>query len=179
MRIFARKPNQSHTPVSSTLARSHTATPRLNHRADLMLHLQGTLGNHAVQRMLQTHTEELDAGLTGTASPHFEQDGSRLPLHAPAAGKIQMQLAINELGDAYEREADRVAAQVMRIFEPGLQRACACGGDCPQYQREPPSQEHEPLQTTRAGASDLEQPTVPSIVHDVLRSPGQALDPTP
>jgi Domain of unknown function (DUF4157) len=90
-----------------------------------------------------------------------------------------MQLAINQLGDAYEREADRVAAQVMRMPEPGLQRACACGGDCPQCQMEPPGQEHEPLQTTRAGASDLEQPAVPSIVHDVLHSPGQALDPTP
>ncbi len=178
MQTCARKQNQPQKPVSSNLARSHTAISRLNHRADLRLHLQRTIGNQAVQRMLQTHVEELNAGLTGTASPHFGHDFSRIPIHPPAAGAIQAKLAINKPGDEYEQEADRVAERVMWLPEPGLQRVCACGGDCPTCQTEQSGQEHEHVQTMRAGSSDLGQTSVPSIVHEALRSPGQSLDPT-
>src|SRR5262245_11344571 len=117
MRTFAQKQNQPQKLVSSDLARSHTATPGLHHRADLILHLQCTIGNQAVQRMLQTHPEELKAGLTSTVSPHFGHDVSRIPIHPPAAGAIQTKLAINKPGDDYEQEADHVSEQVMRMPE--------------------------------------------------------------
>jgi len=39
-----------------------------------------------------------------------------------------MKLAINEPGDEYEREADRISEQVMRMPEPRLQRPCTRGG---------------------------------------------------
>src|SRR6266700_5646146 len=64
---------------------------------------------------------------------------SLLPLGRPA---LQTKLTINEPGDAYEQEADRVANQVMRNHQDGgslsvtpdstrtLRRACACGGTC-------------------------------------------------
>ena len=42
---------------------------------------------------------------------------------------------------------------------------------------EPASQEDERLQAQRVGSSGLEQAPVPPIVHGVLRSPGQPLDP--
>ena len=35
---------------------------------------------------------------------------------------LQAKLRINQPGDPFEREADRVAEQVMRMPEPGLQR---------------------------------------------------------
>jgi hypothetical protein len=47
-----------------------------------ILHLQRTIENQAVQRMLQTHTEEPRAGLTNMASPRFGHDFSRIPIHA-------------------------------------------------------------------------------------------------
>jgi pyruvate-formate lyase len=59
MRTFAQKQNQPQKTESSSLARPNAATPRLNHRAELILHLQHTMGNQAVQRMLRigrTHT---------------------------------------------------------------------------------------------------------------------------
>ncbi len=136
MRTFAQKQNQPQKPGSSIHARSHTATPGLHHRADLILHWQRTMGNQAVQRMLQTHAEELKAGLTGTSSPHLGHDFSRIPIHPPATGAIQTKLAINQPGDEYEQEADRISEQVMRMPEPRLQRACACGGACPKCQTE-------------------------------------------
>jgi hypothetical protein len=62
---------------------------------------------------------------------------------------VQADLAMNQPGDEYEQEADRVAEQLMR--EPGAQ-----------------------LQ--RRAASRVQTVNVPSIVHDVLSSPGQPLD---
>ena len=74
MRIFAQKQNQPQRPVSSSLAQPHTAKPGLHHRSDLILHLQRTIGNQAVQGLLQAHAEELNAGLTGTASSRIGHD---------------------------------------------------------------------------------------------------------
>src|SRR5207245_9407980 len=85
-------------------------------------------------------------------------------------------LAINQPGDQYEQEADRLSEQVMRMPEPQLQRACACGGGCTRCQTQQPGQEHARLQTQHIGSSDLEQTAVPPMVHEVLRSPGQPLD---
>ncbi len=176
MRTFAQKQNQPQKPVSSNLARSHTPTPGLHNRADLILHLQRTIGNQALRRMLQTHAEELKAGLTGTSSPHFGHDFSRIPIHTPAAGAIQTKLAINKPGDEYEQEADRISEHVMRMPEPRLQRACACGGACPKCQTEQRGPGHERVHTKRVGSGDWGQAEMPPIVHEVLRSPGQPLD---
>jgi outer membrane protein OmpA-like peptidoglycan-associated protein len=107
----------------------------------------------------------------------FGHDFSRIPIHSPAARVIQTKLAINKPGDQYEQEADRLSQQVMRMPEPQLQRACACGGGCPKCQAEQPGREHERLQTKRVQASDTGQIAAPPIVHEVLRSPGQPLDP--
>ncbi len=175
MRSFAQEKKQHRRPVSSNLARSHTTTPGLHHRADLIPHLQDTIGSQVVQRILQTHAEEPKAGLTEAAS-RFGHDFSRTPTHSTAAGAIQTKLAINKPGDEYEQEANRVAEQVMRMPEPRLQRACACGGGCPKCQAEKLAQGHERLQTKHAGSGDLGQTAVPPIVDEVLSAPGRPLD---
>jgi hypothetical protein len=61
--------------------------------------------------------------------------------------------------------------------EPQIQRVSACGGGCPKCQEEQFGHEHERLQTKQVQSSDLEQSPIPPIVQDVLRSPGQPLDP--
>src|SRR5690348_15611522 len=58
--------------------------------------------------------------------------------------RLQPKLAVNAPGDVYEREADRVANQVMRMRDPEaapaigtaapLVQRCACGGTCPSCQ---------------------------------------------
>ncbi len=85
---------------------------------------------------------------------------------------LQTKLTVSQPGDRYEREADRVAAQVMRMAEPGLNRRVA--------ERE---EEEELLQTKvmdrrRAAGDVAAQPGVPSCVHDTLGSPGAHLDPS-
>jgi hypothetical protein len=177
MRTFTQKQNHPQKPVSSSLARPNLATLGPDHREYPILHLQRTIGNQAVLRMLQTHAEEPKAGLTSTASPRFGHDFSQIPIHPPAAGALQTKLAINKPGDEYEQEADRITQQVMRMPEPQLQRACACGGACPKCQTEQPDQDHDRVQAKRIGSGDLGQTAVPPIVHEVLAAPGHPLDP--
>ena len=176
MRTFAQKQNQPQKPVSSNLARSNTAAPGRDHPEQPILHLQRAIGNQAIQRILQTDAEELESGSIATASPRFAHDFSQIPVHPKSPARVQAKLTVSSPGDIYEQEADRVSEQVMRMPEPQLQRACACGGGCPKCQTEKPAQEHERLQTKRIGSSDLEQTAVPPIVNEVLRSPGQPLD---
>jgi hypothetical protein len=141
-----------------------------------ILQLQRTIGNQAVQRMLQTDAEEREAGFIGTVSALFGRDACPNPIHPPGARAIQASMAISQPEDIYEQEADRTAEQVMRTPEPKLRRACACGGGCRKCQAEQLGQVHERLQTKRFEASDTGQIAAPPIVHEVLRSPGQPLD---
>src|SRR5882672_8881448 len=102
---------------------------------------------------------------------------------------FQPKLAVNEAGDQYEQEADRVAEQVMRMPEPGIpqaksslravplvQRKCAQCEEEEKLQRKcAKCEEEEKLQ--RKETSGSSQPGVaPAIVHEVLNSSGQPLD---
>ena len=121
MRTFAEKlkATQRNILAGSTLPRFDQAGH--SHEANPILHLQRTIGNQALQRMLQTHAEESEARSTAAASPCFAHDFSRIPAHSHAPIGIQPKLMVNTPGDIYEQEADRVADQMMRMPEPQLQ----------------------------------------------------------
>jgi outer membrane protein OmpA-like peptidoglycan-associated protein len=110
-------------------------------------------------------------------SPRSGHDFSRIPVHPPSAAAIQAKLAINNPGDSYEQEADRLAEQVLRTPESRLQRACTCGGGCSKCHAEQPGARHKSLQTKSVQAGYTGQISAPPIVDNVLRSPGQPLDP--
>jgi hypothetical protein len=94
------------------------------------------------------------AGLTGVC-----QDCRKKKL----LGKpLQTKLRINEPGDQYEQEADRVAEKVMRMPETDVSKPLR-EGRTPLVQR----------RVTSAGTEVMEAPLV---VHDVLNQPGQPLD---
>jgi uncharacterized protein DUF4157 len=100
---------------------------------------------------------------------------------AMRSGALQPKLTIGQADDPYEREADRVADQVMRMPAPhsdgnGLsitpgaahraQRKCA---GCEE------EEEEGSLQRKESGGGEAPA-TAPPIVHETLRSPGQPLD---
>ena len=175
MHTFAQKPKatQQTTPAKSTMPGRHFGqSPEVRS----ILHLQRTIGNQAVQRMLQTDAEESEADLTRPASHRFEHDFSRIPIHPPAVGPIQTKLAINKPEDEFEQEADRVSEQVMRMPKPQLQRACTCGGGCPKCQTDKPGHGYERLQMTHVGPGVQAPSAAPPSIHEVLRLPGQPLD---
>lgn len=178
MRTFAQKPKAPQQTTSAKCAIAGRAHFGIGCDVNSILHLQRTIGNQAVQRMMQTHDEGLNAGLASTTSAHFGYDFCRIPIQSPTptGGAIQTKLAINAPGDEYEQEADRIAEHVIRMPEPQLHRACACGGECPKCQTKPPGQGHERLQTKCVQVGDTAQNAAPPIVHEVLAAPGQPLD---
>ena len=101
------------------------------------------------------------------------------------AGSIR----IGEPDDAFEQEADRVADAVMAggltrrhwsmaqvAAGPSLQRKCACGGTPGPDGECEECKQNRFLQRKAVGVPTAN--TVPSVVHEVLNSPGQRLEPT-
>lgn len=142
-----------------------------------ILHLQRTIGNQAVQRLLEAHTANAEGDSATTDIARFGHDFSRIPVHAKVPVKAQTKLTVNTPADVYEQEAERVSEQVMRMREPSAERACSGGGEGPNRQAQQPSQEHERVQTRGSGSSDSGLTAAPPIVQEVLRSSGQPLDP--
>src|SRR4051812_105377 len=178
MRTFARTRHQPPKPVSSNRFRSNTAISGSNPRSDSILHLQRTIGNQAVLRMVLANAEEANVSSASAASRRFVHDVSRIPIHPPAEGAIPPKLAIDEPSDAYEQEADRLADRVMHMSEPKLPHADPSGGGCPAGQTNRPVQAPERLPAERDRAGAPGRIAAPSIVHEVLASPGQPLDPS-
>jgi hypothetical protein len=125
-----------------------------------------------------------ESGLARMQSAYGNQGMQRLL----SGSVLQRKLAINQPGDVYEQEADRVADSVMRMQDPAalpermsqvrsacVQRACSCGssggasGECEECKAKATG-----LQRSSAGPSRSD--SAPPIVHDVLRSSGQPLD---
>lgn len=64
---------------------------------------------------------------------------------------VQAKPAISQPGDMYEQEADRVAEQVMRLSAPAVSER-------------------------QTASAQYTSPSIPPVAHEVLSSPGQALD---
>ncbi len=116
--------------------------------------------------------------------------GNQGMLRLLGGGVLQKKLTVNQPGDVYEQEADRVAEQVMCMPDPAatpdmaavasmnsrssLQR-CSCGqssasgGECEECKSKAVGLQR----SSTAVSPDTE---APPIVHEALRSPGQALD---
>jgi hypothetical protein len=102
--------------------------------------------------------------------------------------RVQRDLVVGGSNDQFEQEANRIADQVMRMpavlqenpaaatfgaSNHAIQRKCACGGT------PGPTGEHcrkKRLSLQRRTASSHGSTDAPSLVHEVLRSPGQPLD---
>ena len=85
MRTFAQKSRinlESRVPL--TLFGLTRQKPGLHHRAGHIMHLQGTIGNQALQRLLKTRDGPLEVDSTKTASAPFTQVSGRMPMQ-PAA----------------------------------------------------------------------------------------------
>jgi len=90
---------------------------------------------------------------------------------------LQTKLAVGTVDDEYEREADRVAAQVTAPH-PVLQRQCACGGagaegECAECRQEPLGIQRQAANPTQAASVPG---IAPPIVHAALRSSGRPLE---
>ena len=96
-----------------------------------ILHFQRTMGNQAVQQLLQTTPEGLKTVSETSASGRSGRGFSRLAVHATAPVTIPSHLAVKTPGDIDAGEADRVAEQAMRQPEPPLRPRAPAGEGAP------------------------------------------------
>jgi hypothetical protein len=116
--------------------------------------------------------------------PLFPADGesrpqpSSLPPARPLAGSIKAKLAVARADDPLEYEADRVADQVMRMPDPkfAIFPALLIERKYAAY-RQGSAHHEEMIQRKPSAAVRLPDRQAPPIVHDVLRSSGNPLDP--
>ena len=115
--------------------------------------------------------------------------GNQGMLQLMASGVLQRKLTVNQPGDVFEQEADRVADSVTRMPDPaaapqpvtsvgpvaGLQR-CSRGPSSSGGQCEECKSKAMALQRTSNPNSALDGATASLIVDEVLRSAGQPLD---
>ena len=105
-----------------------------------------------------------------TTVPRFGHDFSKVSVHSTGHGMIQTKLKINESGDPYEQEADRVTEQVMRMEELEEEiQAKLTSGQAPQVSPILQNQIH----SLRSGGQPLSPPLrnffEPRFVHDFSR----------
>lgn len=105
-----------------------------------------------------------------------DQSQSSSPLAATRLlSTIQAKFVIGQLDDPLEREADRVADQVMGMADPAL----AVSAAPPQVSRKCAACEEEEqttLQAKRPGSIEATADEASAIVHEVLQAPGQPLN---
>lgn len=160
---------------------SHNITGRtqgnLEHgrKAKTPLNHQSAIGNQAVQSMHRNNAVEPNSDMSSLNSAFVELNISRLPLGPPVKGRIQTKLAMSAPGDAYEREADHIAKQIMRMPERQHQHTCSCAGSCPKCQSKKSNALQRHLQPKRFQRSEPAKVDIPSSIHKTLQSTGQPL----
>lgn len=177
MWTFAQKSEAAQQNTSARSTISDRAQFGLSGHVNTILHVQRMVGDHAEQ-LRQPKPDGLAAVFDPSAHGRCSHDFSRIPVPAPASETIQPRLAVNNPGDTYEDEAERISERVMRMPEPPQRCTCSSGGECPKCQTEQPDLAPARLQTKRVGANDAQQIEAPPIVLDVLAAPGQPLDST-
>jgi hypothetical protein len=160
--------------------RSFVPKPRVNQRTSFVHSAMSSSAHlshrHDVNPPASQQDRKLEAIGTPAAPSRFGIDFGQIAIYPPELPALQAKLMVGEPGDEYEQEADRTAERVMRVAEPQLQRACACGGACPNCRTDRLGHGHERLQPQRVQASNAGQVAAPPIVHEALASPGQPLD---
>ncbi len=101
MCTFASRQRPSHQTKSGYSKAHGRGTSAHNCTAGAIFQLQPTIGNQAVQRLLQTNPEGLQVESDTTVSACFAIDLSRIPVNACAPVQTQTKLTINPPGDVY------------------------------------------------------------------------------
>ena len=153
MRTFVQKQKVTQQTTYTMFANSSRTHFGQNRKMTSILHLQGTVGNQALMRLIQCDTAR-----------GFADDSSRIPVHAIASINVQPTIEVNVPGDIYEQEANRVSLEVLRMPDPHVQRTCACDGECPKNQAEQLGPERERFQTKRIQSNGTGQIVAPPIV---------------
>lgn len=133
-----------------------------------------------------------DRGISRTFAG-IGHDFGTIAVHSASSLRLQPKLTVNQPGDIYEQQADRVADQIMRMPDPAqtnrrslsgissglsVQKKCPCGGSAgPTGECDECCKKRLQRKIRNSEPGTQNEPSVPPIVHEVLRSPGRPLDP--
>jgi hypothetical protein len=171
------KPKAVHPPCSKVMA--HPPSQSAVSQAHM---LQRSIGNQATLRLLAQRARDVhendDNASTAIHAAAPSWDFSKIPVFSPnptthLPSPIQAKLKIGAVDDPLEHEADRLADQVMRTPDPEVSLAASpplISRKCAGCAAEEKLQKRPAHPQPSAGEA-------PEIVHEVLRSPGQPLDP--
>jgi len=169
MQAFAQRQKQKSPQPQTSIetAKPSAKAPAESLATHLLPRVQRTLGKQPVPRVLRTKASHPDTHSEGVPSfgPAPGNDLTRLsgPSKSPT---VQTKLTVNIPGDIYEQEAEHVSQQVMRMPEPQVQRACACGGSCATCQKERSRPELAHVEHHSGGTAPLQRAPNPQDVHD-------------
>jgi hypothetical protein len=121
-----------------------------------------------VHEVLRSPGQPLDASTRAFMEPRFGHDFSQVRVHTGAPQGLRASLTVNQPGDEYEQEADRVAEQIMRMPEPHASLREQTYSTQPIMHLSPLTPGPSPIWGENSG--------VPPVVYDVLCSSGQPLD---
>lgn len=173
----------------STPQRSASGAGRSRHPASARRHANSTLNApHALAdpAVLRLSLAASQTSKDGAASGVRGHSSAGRPTVSPTTG-VQRKLTVGTPGDAYEREADRAAEQMLRMPEAGAARASASksgpnvesssvrGGGNPDSANGQPQLDHARVQLRAMGSAGTLGREAPPHVDEVLRSPGQQL----
>src|SRR5574337_321777 len=113
MHTFAQKQNSTQRTKSAGSTTHGKTSFVQNHEAHSILHLQRTVGNQAVRRLLRANAEKLEVGSATTVTTRFAHDFSQIPVYTNAPVRVQAKLTISTPCDIYDPEADRIADQLL------------------------------------------------------------------
>lgn len=104
MRTFAQKPKATQQTTPAKATKPDSTYSGQSREAGSILYLQRTIGNHALQQLLQSDVEGLAAGSNSTGSTRFGHDFSRVPVfpRQREAEHKQVGMGQNDAGSAPE-----------------------------------------------------------------------------
>ncbi len=112
MRTFAQKPKATQQTTSTTSPIPDRAQVGQSHAVNAIRHLQRTIGNQAVQLMLQTKAEELDGGLSAANSV---SRGAIAPSLSAAPTGIQRRVEMRGVGRGEASGLPRLPELIERL----------------------------------------------------------------
>lgn len=144
-----------------------------------------------VHDVLRSPSQPLDPTTRAFMEPRFGHDFSWVRVHTVVPQKIQTRLTVNEPGDEYEQEADRVTEQVMRMPEPRATEGAAVSrqasdtriervsSECEEEVRRQPTEEGEEEETLEGKEAPRRTPEVTPDVQAHVNAMGGGGQPLP
>ena len=106
MRTFVQEPKPEKEPYSGELTKPGRPRSTQDREVDSILHLQQTIGNQAVQRLLQSQGKDHEADADRNTSTSFAHDSRQVPADDKVRGNVQPKLEPNATGDAMNNALD-------------------------------------------------------------------------